>query len=46
MQNPDEIMKHPFFAGINWDLMIQRKLATPYIPVIQDPTDTCHFDQQ
>ena len=39
-------MKHPFFASIDWKLMMQRKLPTPYIPVIQDPTDPCHFDQQ
>jgi serine/threonine protein kinase len=36
LSNAQEIMAHPFFAGVDWDLMMARKLATPYIPVLQD----------
>ena len=37
-------MKHDFFITIQWDKMIKREVATPYIPVLKDPTDTSHFD--
>jgi hypothetical protein len=37
-------MKHDFFITIEWDKMIKREVATPYIPVLKDPTDTSHFD--
>lgn len=30
----DEIKKHPFFAGINWDDVTARKLQPPIQPVI------------
>jgi len=39
-------MQHGFFGGINWDLMMARQVTTPYKPVLQDPTDTSHFDNQ
>jgi hypothetical protein len=51
IKNPDErlgdaevIMKHDFFADVDWDKMYRREVVTPYIPVLKDPTDTCHFD--
>jgi len=44
--NAEEIMKHDFFSSINWDKMMNREVATPYIPVLKDPTDTSHFDQE
>lgn len=40
------IMQHDFFAGTNWEVLMQRKIATPYKPVLKDPTDTSHFDAQ
>jgi len=44
--NAEEIMKHDFFSSINWEKMMNREVATPYIPVLKDPTDTSHFDQE
>ena len=44
LSDPEEIMAHEFFANIDWDRMIQRNIATPYTPVLQDPTDPAHFD--
>ena len=40
------IMQHEFFAGVDWDLLMQRKTGAPYIPVLKHATDTSHFDQQ
>lgn len=41
-----EIKKHPFFAGINWDLMLQKKLPTPYKPLLDSKYDTKHFAEE
>ena len=40
----EAIMKHSFFESIDWEKMLKRELATPYVPVLKDPTDTSHFD--
>ena len=32
LQDPEAIMAHPFYAGIDWEGLMQRKTATPYIP--------------
>ena len=45
LADADEIMKHPFFAHVNWDIMMERQYETPYRPKVKDPTDTSHFDK-
>ena len=42
--NPEEIMNHKFYAGVNWDELMARTAPTPYKPVIKHATDTSHFD--
>ncbi|KAG9286206.1 hypothetical protein G9A89_014192 [Geosiphon pyriformis] len=37
----DEIKMHPFFAGVNWDII--RDHAAPFIPVLTSITDTSYF---
>jgi serine/threonine protein kinase len=44
--DPEKIMKHEFFASIDWERMYKREVTTPYIPVLKDPTDTSHFDTE
>ena len=39
----EEIMAHPFFAGICWDEI--RNTRPPYIPEVRGDTDTRHFDK-
>ena len=39
----DEIKRHPFFEGIDFDGGL-RKQAAPYIPEIKYETDTSNFD--
>lgn len=46
LQDPLMIMKHPFYAGVDWDQLMLRQISTPYTPVLNDPTDTSHFDTQ
>eukprot|EP00029_Vermamoeba_vermiformis_P002869 TRINITY_DN13238_c0_g1_i1.p1 TRINITY_DN13238_c0_g1~~TRINITY_DN13238_c0_g1_i1.p1 ORF type:complete len:446 (-),score=139.44 TRINITY_DN13238_c0_g1_i1:132-1469(-) len=36
MQEPDEIKRHPFFKGIDWDKLSQKLLTPPYKPPVKD----------
>jgi serine/threonine protein kinase len=40
----EEIKEHPFFAGIDWNAMMAKKLTTPYKPLLDSKDDTKHFD--
>lgn len=42
---PVEIMEHPFYAGIDWQKLMERTFDTPYKPVLSGATDTSHFDE-
>lgn len=37
-----EIVNHPFFAGMNWDALMERKMTAPYIPEIK--TDSVDYN--
>jgi ribosomal protein S6 kinase alpha-5 len=39
----EDIKKHPFFAGINWEHVEQRKLKPPIQPVISSNLDVTNF---
>jgi protein-serine/threonine kinase len=39
----EDIKRHPFFKGINWNTIQDAK--APYIPRIDSPTDTRNFDE-
>ena len=38
----DEIKKHPFFKGIDWDNI--RNLKPPFIPILKNEYDTSYFE--
>mgnify|MGYP002523966020 CR=1 FL=1 len=42
----EEIKKHPFFAGIDFDLILQKKIPAPFIPDLQNGTDVQYFDEE
>mmetsp|Transcript_33607 Transcript_33607/g.54561 ORF Transcript_33607/g.54561 Transcript_33607/m.54561 type:complete len:1117 (-) Transcript_33607:135-3485(-) len=38
------IKSHPWFKGINWQALAQKKIKAPYINKIGSDTDASHFD--
>ncbi|CAB4431148.1 unnamed protein product [Rhizophagus irregularis] len=42
----EEIKRHPFFKGVNWDDMLAKKVPPPFYPSISSPTDTSNFDEE
>jgi serum/glucocorticoid-regulated kinase 2 len=42
----EEIKNHPFFAGIDFDLILQKKIPAPFIPDLQNGTDVQYFDEE
>lgn len=42
LTDPDEIKRHTFFKGIEWDRV--RQSPSPYVPQIADELDTSNFD--
>lgn len=42
-----EIKQHPFFAGIDWDMIERKGMKAPFIPTIKKgETDTSNFSDQ
>uniref|UniRef100_A0A3P9PYD3 Serine/threonine-protein kinase Sgk1-like n=1 Tax=Poecilia reticulata TaxID=8081 RepID=A0A3P9PYD3_POERE len=38
-----ELKEHQFFASINWDDLIARKVRPPFIPKVTGPCDVCYI---
>lgn len=41
-QGPDEVKRHPWFAGISWDTLLEEEPS--FVPTPQNPEDTEYFD--
>lgn len=41
-----EIMRHPFFADINWDDVYHKRVKPIFVPTLRDATDTSNFDEE
>lgn len=39
-----DIRDHPWFAVIDTDKLLNKKIPSPWVPKIKDPLDTSHFD--
>ena len=42
----EEIKKHPFFATIDFNMILQKKYPAPFIPNLNDQTDVQYFDEE
>lgn len=42
----DEIKRHPFFADINFDDVLNKKIKPEYVPNVKFDTDTSNFEQE
>lgn len=42
----DEVLTHPFFADLDMNMLLQKKIPAPYVPPIKDPHDLNHFDSE
>jgi len=42
----EEIKRHPFFKGVIWDDILNKKVPPPFLPSISSPTDTSNFDEE
>lgn len=45
-EDAEEIKRHPFFRGINWDDMFNKRVPPPFYPKIDSATDTSNFDPE
>ena len=41
-----EIQQHPFFKGIDWDKVLEKKYVPEWVPQIVNETDTSNFDEE
>ena len=42
----EEIKGHPFFASLDWDALMRRKLTPPFRPNVSADDDTGNFDRE
>ncbi|XP_072250409.1 serine/threonine-protein kinase Sgk2b [Leuresthes tenuis] len=42
----EELRDHPFFAFINWDDLVVKKLRPPFIPEVSGPCDISYIDPE
>jgi hypothetical protein len=42
----NELRTHPFFESINWDLLVEKKVDTPWKPNLSSDVDLKHIDPE
>lgn len=45
-RDAEEVKEHEFFAGVNWDDILNRRVPPPYVPVLIGPHDVSNFDDE
>src|SRR6202012_338940 len=41
-----ELKMHPFFADIDWDALLEKRISPPFKPTVTQITDTDNFDPE
>lgn len=41
-----ELREHPFFADIDWEALVNKKIAPPFKPVLSSESDVTNFDEE
>jgi serine/threonine protein kinase len=41
----EDIKTHKWFADLNWDDLANARITAPYIPNVNGPNDSSHFDE-
>jgi serum/glucocorticoid-regulated kinase 2 len=41
-----EIKAHPWFEGLNWIALFDKKLKAPFIPLVKSFSDVSNFDPE
>lgn len=41
----EDLKKHKWYKGIDWDVMLNRGVATPFVPNVKSMDDTSMFDR-
>jgi serine/threonine protein kinase len=44
LKDPEKIKRHPFFRGINWTLLVEKKIQPPFVPDVNSKEDTSNID--
>eukprot|EP01126_Amoeba_proteus_P045067 TRINITY_DN5033_c0_g1_i1.p1 TRINITY_DN5033_c0_g1~~TRINITY_DN5033_c0_g1_i1.p1 ORF type:complete len:443 (-),score=99.64 TRINITY_DN5033_c0_g1_i1:212-1540(-) len=44
LQDPKLIKAHPYFASIDWEKLLEKKITPPYIPEVSGLEDISHID--
>lgn len=40
-----ELMNHPWFAGVDWNMIMQKQIKPPFKPKLQSKTDVRYIDE-
>lgn len=40
-----ELMRHPWFAGVDWDMIMNKQIKPPFKPKLQSATDVRYIDE-
>lgn len=45
-QDAEEIKRHQYFAGVDWRMVLEKKITAPWVPTIRHATDVSNFDPE
>ncbi|XP_048043772.1 serine/threonine-protein kinase N2 isoform X1 [Megalobrama amblycephala] len=45
-QDANEVKKHRFFQGIDWEALLAKRVKPPFLPSIKAPADVSNFDEE